>query len=107
MVDGLWIVEYESVHGGASVVVLVNGRLLGGHEAYTYEGQYAVKDGWFAASVHVANFMPGIPNALGFVGDFNGEITAPVQEKLIQGTMSVVGQPGRSIHVKLTKKAEL
>lgn len=107
IVEGLWIVEYESVQGGSGVVVLVNGRLLGGHSAYTYEGHYAVKDEWFAASVHVSNFMPGIPNALGFVGDFSCEIAAPVHHRIIQGTMTVTERPGASIHIKMTKKAEL
>ena len=107
MIEGLWIVEYEGVQSGAGVVVLVDGRLLGGHGTYTYEGHYAVKGDWFAASVEVCNFMPGVANALGFVGNFNGQITAPVHHRIIQGTMSVAERPGVSIHVKMTKKAEL
>lgn len=108
MVEGLWIVQYEGTQGeGAGVVVFVQGRVLGGDFGYTYEGNYVVKDNWIAASVHVANFLPNIASVLGFVGDFDLELKAPVKENTILATMSLVGQPGVSIVAKLTKKADL
>lgn len=108
MLEGLWMVQYEGIQGeGAGVVVFVHGRVLGGDFGYTYEGNYVVKDNWFAATVHVANFLPHIASVLGFVGDFDVELKAPIKEDVIQATMSVVGQPGMSIVAKLTKKANL
>jgi hypothetical protein len=44
---------------------------------------------------------------LGFVGDFDLEVRAPIKENVIQATMSVVGRPVMSIVAKLTKKANL
>lgn len=108
MVDGLWIVQYEGTQGeGAGVVVFVQGRVLGGDLGYTYEGNYAVKDNWIAASIHVANFLPNIASVLGYVGDFELEMRAPITNNVIQATMSLVGKPGMSIVAKLTKKADL
>jgi hypothetical protein len=108
MVEGLWIVQYEGTQGeGAGVVVFVQGRLLGGDFGYTYEGNYTIQRDWIAASIHVANFLPNIPSVLGYVGDFDLEFQAPIKESVIQGTMSLVGQTGISIAVKLTKKADL
>jgi hypothetical protein len=108
MIEGLWIVQYEGTQGeGAGVVVFVQGRVLGGDFGYTYEGNYAVKDNWLAASVHVANFLPNIASVLGFVGDFDLEMKAPIKGNVIQATLSVVGQSGVSIVAKLTKKANL
>jgi len=108
MLEGLWIVQYEGTQGeGAGVVVLVQGRVLGGDMGYTYEGNYVVKDNWLAATVRVANFLPNVASVLGTVGDFDLELTAPIKENVIHATMSVVGQPGMSIVAKLTKKANL
>lgn len=108
MLEGLWIVQYEGTQGeGAGVVVFVQGRVLGGDLGYTYEGNYVIKDNWIAASVRVANFLPNIASVLGTVGDFDLELKAPIKERIIHATMSVVGRPGMSIVAKLTKKANL
>ncbi len=108
MVESLWIVQYEGTQGeGVGVVVLVQGRVLGGDMGYTYEGNYVIKDNWIAASVRVANFLPNIASVLGTVGDFDLELKAPIKENVIHATMSVVGRPGMSIVAKLTKKANL
>ena len=108
MIEGLWIVQYEGTQGeGAGVVVFVQGRALGGDFGYTYEGNYVIQDGWIAASIHVANFLPNIPSVLGYVGDFDLEFKARLGDQVIQGTMTLVGQPEISIVVKLTKKVGL
>ena len=108
MVEGLWVVQYEGTQGeGAGVVVFVQGRVLGGDFGYTYEGNYVVKDNWIAASIHVANFLPNIASVLGYVGDFDLEMKAPITNGVIQATMSLVGKRGMSIVAKLTKKANL
>lgn len=108
MLEGLWIVQYEGTQGeGAGVVVFVKGRVLGGDFGYTYEGNYVIKDDWVAASVHVANYLPKIPHVLGFVGDMDVTIQAPLNDAVIEGTLSVKGQPETGIAVRLTKKAEL
>lgn len=108
MLEGLWIVQYEGLQGnGAGVAVFVNGTVLGGDNGYTYEGTYSTQDGWLTARVHVANFLAEIPSVLGFTGDFDLEIKAPFHERRIQGAMTLVGKPGVSIAVRLTKKANL
>ena len=41
MFEGLWIVQYEGTAGGdGGVIVLVQGRVLGGDNAYVYTGSY-------------------------------------------------------------------
>lgn len=109
MMEGLWIVEYEGLQGnGAGVAVFVNGRVLGGDMGYTYEGSYKIRDSAITANVQVRNFLPNTPSVLGFVGDFDVHLLAPMTEgRVIQGTMSVVGHPGMSIALRLTKKADL
>jgi hypothetical protein len=108
MLEGLWVVQYEGTQGeGAGVVVLTNGRILGGDFGYTYEGNYFTKENWMAATIHVANFLPNVASVLGFVGDFDLEMKAPITGDVIKATLSVVGHPNMSIVAKLTKKANL
>jgi hypothetical protein len=108
MIDGLWIVQYEGLQGnGGGVAVFINGKILGGDTGYTYEGKYELRDETLTALVHVSNFLPNIPNVLGVVGDFDLQIQAPVRGGVIQGAMSLVGRPGVSIAVRLTKKSGL
>ena len=109
MVEGLWIVQFEGLQGeGAGVIVLVNGRALGGDEAYTYEGHYAVADtNVLNARVKVSNFRPEFGNVMGIKGDYELEITAPVKDGVVQGTMCLIGQSDMGIAVRLTKKANL
>lgn len=59
------------------------------------------------ALVTVKSFLPGIPNALGVVGDFELSLTGTVEETIIKGKAALVGQPGAGIVVKLTKRGEL
>jgi hypothetical protein len=108
MLEGLWIVQYVGLQGsGGGVVVLVNGKVLGGDTGYTYIGTYAVENNVLTGRIRVSNFLPEIPNVLGVKGDFDLDLKAPVSNAVIQGTMSLVGQPGAGIAVKMTKKAEL
>jgi hypothetical protein len=66
-----------------------------------------VENNVVAARVRVSNFLPSIPNVLGVAGDFDLQIQAPLGGNMIQGTMALVGRPGMSIAVRLTKKADL
>ena len=108
MVDGLWIVQFEGLQGrGSGVIVLVDGRALGGDEAYTYEGHYRIERDRLVARVKVSNFRPEIGNVAGIQGDFEVEINAPVGDGIVQGSASFVARPDMSIAVRLTKKANL
>jgi hypothetical protein len=106
--EGLWIVQFEGLQGeGAGVVVLVNGRALGGDEAFTYDGHYKIDKGQLNAKVVVSNFRPGFGSVMGISGDHELEISAPLGDGVIQGAMNLVGKPDISIAVKLTKKTNL
>ncbi len=108
MIEGLWIVQYEGLQGnGGGVAVFIDGKILGGDTGYTYEGAYTLQGSTLTARVHVSNFLPNVPNVLGVVGDFDLEIKAPVTGNVIRGAMALVGHPGMSIVVRLTKKSDL
>jgi len=107
-VDGFWIVQFEGIQGGGGgVAVLTKGQVFGGDSAYTYSGTYQTEQTTFKARVAVKNFLPGIPNVLGVVGDFELSLTGTVEGTVIKGKAALAGQPGAGIVVKLTKRGEL
>jgi hypothetical protein len=108
MLEGLWIVQYVGIAGdGGGAVTFVNGKVLGGDTGYTYVGTYTVQNNNVTARVRVSNFLPQVPNVLGIQGNFDLEIRAQLEDKVMQGNALLVGQPGAGIVVKLTKVTDL
>ena len=108
MIEGLWIVQYEGTAGGdGGVIVLVNGQVLGGDNAFVYTGTYQSDAKTLAARVLVRNFNPAVGNVIGVKGDFELTVLGTVQGGLIKGSASLVNQEGPGIVVKLTKVADL
>jgi hypothetical protein len=48
--NGLWSVEFQGI------LILENGRILGGDTNFTFKGRYAVKDGQFICKVKVKKY---------------------------------------------------
>jgi hypothetical protein len=108
MIEGLWIVQFQALHGSDSgVVVLVNGRVLGGDNACTYIGDYAVQDGKIVAQVKISFFRTDVRSVLGLPGDAELRLSASISSDLIEGGMTLVGERGPGLVVKLTKRASL
>jgi hypothetical protein len=108
MVEGLWIVQYQGLHGSDSgVVVFVNGRVLGGDNACTYIGDYLVQNGRIVGQVKISFFRSDVQSVLGLPGDAELRLDAAVSSDLIEGGMTLVGQPGPGLVVKLTRKISL
>lgn len=108
MIDGLWIVQFHGPQGtGGGVVVLTNGRVLGGDSGFSYEGTYEVKDELFKAKVSVKNFDPAVPNVLGVPSPFDLIIDARMQRDAINGTGALANAPDSKIVVRLTKSVPL
>jgi hypothetical protein len=55
MMDGLWTAEFGSSTGGFSggVVVLRDGKLMGGDAGYYYLGDYQIREKSFQATIQV------------------------------------------------------
>lgn len=108
MVDGFWLVQYEGIQGGGGgVIFLANGKVLGGDSGYVYLGTFHEANNSLTAHVKVQNFLPGVPNVLGVVGDFELELNATVEGETAKGTAALMHQKGMGIAVKLTKRAPL
>lgn len=111
--EALWTVDFI-VNGqtlpnvGVGIVVIDNGRVLGGDSAYTYVGKLTVVNGEIAARIHVRKYLdiPGISSVTGlddYFLDLKGKPSSDVV--LLIGTLE--GKPGMQMHVKMTRRAAL
>lgn len=108
MIEGLWIVQYEGIHGGdGGVIVFVRGQVLGGDNGFVYTGAYQSDGQIISARVLVRNFAPTISNVLGINGDFELTVQGAIEGKVIKGSASLINQAGPSMVLKLTKVHDL
>ena len=106
MIEGLWTVQYFGPQGNSGgVIVLTNGRILGGDSGFYYIGSYELKGDVVKGKVSVKNFDPSIPNVIGVVGDFDLLIEGRVQGNSIEGTGALATAPSAKIVVRLMKRS--
>ena len=76
MRNGLYRVEFTAgqVGGGGGVVVLQDGKLLGGDSATSYVGTYSLEGNLFTATVQIINGV--LPPNMTFIFGPNGGVLA-------------------------------
>ena len=110
MYDGLWIIEFESMiqHYGKGILVLNNGRLLGGDDGYYYHGTYRMIDNRFEGTATVIKHDPNSISVFGNIGHFEitlvGEITGDYQFKAVGNIMN---NPEAKITITGIKKVDI
>ena len=109
MYEGLWIVQYAGMEGkDAGVVVLTQGKVLGGDNAFTYIGTYRQIENGLEASVLVQNYNSSIGNVLGIKGDFTLVLRVKsVSSGVMEGEGTTPAAPGFGLKVKMTRRAKL
>jgi hypothetical protein len=109
VIEGLWVVQYSGVRGfDNGVVVLTNGRILGGDNGFTYIGTYQPSETGMRAMVKVHNFDPRVSSVLSIPGDYTINLDLRWQgEGVLQGQGALADQNAIGIAVKLTKHASL
>jgi hypothetical protein len=105
MIEGFWTATFQGGQGagGGGVAVFSKGRVFGGDSAYTYEGTYEMNGNSLTARIHVGNFLPGMPNVMGVVGNFDLTLSGNVQDQTISASGSLANNPTRRITVTLNK----
>lgn len=109
MVEGLWVVQYVGTQGSdGGVVVLTQGKVLGGDNGFTYIGTYQASDAGVKARVRIHQFNPQVPNILSLPGDYTLEIDLRWEGKnVLQGQGVVADEHSLGMAIKLTKHAAL
>jgi hypothetical protein len=109
ILEGLWVVQYTGVQGfDNGVVVLIDGKVLGGDNGFTYIGTYQQTEAGLNAKVTVHNFDPRVASVVPIPGDHTLNLEVRWQgEGVLQGTGGLSDQSAIGIAVKLTKHASL
>lgn len=109
MLDGLWTAEFGSSTGefGGGVIILQNGKILGGDAGYFYIGEYTLTAGIaFRASVKVSPFIVDYQSVFKTSNqEFTLDLTGVYQgtnQMTAQGHLK--GMPHLTLGVKLTKR---
>lgn len=109
MFNGLWTIEFISTMNrfGAGVLVLNNGRLLGGDNGYYYLGNYDVKDNNIRGKVAVTRFNKNIISVFGDVDHFSLTFDGQIKPDLIEAVASFGNTPDFKIRIICKKKVDL
>lgn len=109
MYDGLWTVEFQSPIGyGIGVMVLNNGRLLGGDAGYYYSGKYELtgNDG-FEGALEVTRFDEGSISVFGDLEQISLSFSGQISEFHFSATAHITNQQELQININGDKKEEI
>jgi len=109
MFNGLWIIEFISTMNrfGAGVLVLNNGRLLGGDNGYYYSGNYDVKDGSIRGTVAIIRFNKNVISVFGDVDQFSLTFVGQIKTDSVEAVASFDNMPDLKIRIICKKKVDL
>jgi hypothetical protein len=104
MIEGLWVVQYEGIQGsGGTILVFIDGQVLGGDNGFTIIGEYEVKDRTVTAHAEVKNYLKTVPSFFDFDGDYDVKVQGIIDGPIIRGKAEIVGKGITGLALKMTK----
>ena len=107
--EGLWTLEFGSNVGlfGGGVVVLENGKVMGGDGGYFYLGEFVINGSQFRATIKVSPFIEGYESVFRTLGQ---TLTLELLGSRTDATHAVaqghpVDRPELTLGVKMTKRS--
>jgi len=108
MVEGLWVVQYEGIQGsGGTVLVFVDGQILGGDNGFTIIGKYEVTDQNLTARVKVQNYLKTVPSFFDFKGDYEVKVRGIIEKNIIRAKAEIVDKKISGLVLKMTRVEKL
>ena len=109
MFNGLWTIEFISTMNrfGAGVLVLNNGRLLGGDNGYYYLGSYVVEGNNVRGNVDIIRFNKNIISVFGDVDQFSLPFAGQIKPDSVEAVASFGNTPDLKIRIICKKKVDL
>lgn len=107
--EALWSVNFSSnlgTHGGG-VIVIDNGRVLGGDSGYTYVGSVRFEKESINCKIHVAKYMPGASSIFGLDNFDLDLVGGRYEETQFRLNGHIVGSTDKRIAIDLIRRAEL
>lgn len=108
MYDGLWTVVFQTPIGiGSGVLVLSEGRLLGGDAGYYYTGNYSIDGDRFEGTLNVIRFDNSCISVFGDLENISLSYTGNISEYEFSAIASMSSDPGLQMSVTGNKKERL
>lgn len=108
MYDGLWTVEFAStMRLGTGVIVLNNGRLLGGDAGYYYSGRYRVNGNNVQGNIDVIRYDTRSISVFGDLDQFSLSFSGEISDYQFSLLASVVNKPEYKININGNKKEDM
>lgn len=107
--NGLWTVEFISTvnRSGKGVLVLNNGRLLGGDEGYYYTGTYHINGTQIQGTVNVIRFDPTTISVFGNIGQFALSLSGTINVYHLTAAAVIANNPQYKIKIIGNKKEDM
>ena len=109
MVDGLWTVEFISVtnrFGKGILVLLPNGRLVGGDSAYYYSGNYKTENSKIIGNAFVIRYDPTGMSVFGDLDSFKLSFCGQINNSHFSAGGSIDNMPDIKIRIVGNKKED-
>jgi hypothetical protein len=109
MVDGLWTMEFMVAPNryGSGVVVLKDGRILGGDSGYYYNGTYELIGTTLNATANIIKYNQNSISVFGNIGLIQLNFSCQIEEDYqFSGIANIVGNPMAQIRISGEKKED-
>jgi hypothetical protein len=109
MIEALWSVEFvANTQGfGTGVVVVENGKVLGGDAQYFYVGHCGFENGVLQAHVEITHYAGESNSIFGAADKFHIEVSGKTAKEKFTLHGHVIGHPELKISMNFTRRAEL
>lgn len=109
MHNGLWTIEFssESNFFGNGVLVLIEGRLLGGDHGYYYSGNYEINGTDLHGRVNVIRYDPNSISVFGDIDNFSLNLEGSISDSELIVVAGDVNNSKNTMHITGKKKEEL
>lgn len=107
--EQLWSIEFTSQLSseGGGVIVLENGKILGGDNNYFYVGSYDLIKNQFNATIDIKHYH-GDPNPIfGKHKELIVKLNGPYDEEEMKLKGYILEEPARELHIRLKYHTEL
>jgi len=106
--NGLWTAEFSTgQNSGTGVVVLVDGKILGGDGSYYYSGAYSEVGGRIEGELTANHFAGPLTNVFGPVRSITLKLEGAAGDGMIRGQGYEPSRPLQRLSVKLRRVREL
>lgn len=109
MIEALWSVEFvANTHSvGSGVVVVENGKVLGGDAQYFYVGHCNIENGTVRATADITHYSGPINSVFGTLKTFRISVSGRLHHDAFTLNGCVEGMPSLRIDIRFTRRAEL